>query len=339
MNTANTLNKVFSAGLLISMLVFGAVRPAWSDESQPLPEIRVATLKFGTLNWELDTMAHQHFDEKSGFRLKTIALASMTATRTALMSRSADVIVADWIWVSQQRNRGIPLQFIPYSSSIGKLMVPKGSAIESLADLKGKRIGIAGGPADKGWLLLRAGALQQGFDLKQSSQQQFAAPPLLNAALERGQIDAVLTFWHYAARLEGKGHRSLLDLKQISAQLGLDNDLPMLGLVFHQQWAQQYPDRVKALQAASMQSKYHLRDQPDAWQRLRPLMGAKTTAVFERLKAGYLAGIPTPLSAKLQQQAQQMFTLLAGIGGSELMGKHQQLDPDTFWSEQQTPTQ
>ncbi len=325
--------------LQLFSLLISCVLAANTQATEPqLPSIKIATLKFGTLNWELDTMSHQQFDRQQGFQVEPLTLASMTATRTALMSGTVDVIVADWIWVSQQRQRGIPLQFIPYSSSIGKLMVAKDSSIRSLKDLAGKRLGIAGGPADKGWLLLRAGALKQGLDLKKASQQQYAAPPLLNAALEQKQLDAVITFWHYAARLEGKGYRTLLNLKQISQEFGLDSELPMLGFVFRQQWAQQHPQQIKALQLASQATKQHLRNNPSTWQRIRPLMGSKTDAVFERLKVGYVAGIPGPEIKTLQQQAQQMYRLLADTGGNNLMGSQHQLDPDTFWTASDKPT-
>ncbi len=45
-------------------------------------------------------------------------------------------------------------------------MVPKDSTAQTLGDIKGKKIGIAGGPVDKSWLILRAYAKQQyGIDL------------------------------------------------------------------------------------------------------------------------------------------------------------------------------
>ncbi len=48
------------------------------------------------------------------------------------------------------------MKFLPYSSTEGALMVPGDSPVRSVADLAGKRLGVAGGPLDKNWLLLRA---------------------------------------------------------------------------------------------------------------------------------------------------------------------------------------
>lgn len=97
--------------------------------------ITVAALKFGTVNWELATIKRQGFDRDNGFQLQVMHMAGMSATRTALKSRAADVIVADWMWVTRQRDMGDQLQFIPYSSSIGKVMLARGSNVQTLADL------------------------------------------------------------------------------------------------------------------------------------------------------------------------------------------------------------
>ena len=315
-----------ASGLILLAMLLGSMARAAT-----LPEVDIAALKFGTLNWELQTIHQQGFDRAHGVELKVTPLASMSATRTALLSGSSDVIVADWIWVSRQRQQGQALQFLPFSNAIGKLVLAKNSGIASIEDLIGKRIGIAGGPASKGWLLLRARALQLGIDLAQHSEQQYGAPPLLNAALARGQLDAVVTFWHFAARLQAQGYPVLTDLKQISRELGLDSELPMLGFVFRQSWAEQHPDRVMALYQASSLAKDYLHQHPEAWQQLKPLMRVDGEADFEALKQGYLAGTPKPLTLEQIDHAGQMFALLKQIGGHALMGEAGNLDRAGFW--------
>ncbi len=295
-----------------------------------LPVINIAALKFGTLNWELQTIRNQQLDLDQGYQLQVTPLAGMSATRTALMSGAADVIVADWIWVSRQRAAGELLQFVPFSNSIGELVLTKGSTVRSLSDLAGKRIGIAGGPGSKGWLLLRARAMQLGIDLKQVSEQQYGAPPLLNAALEQGRLDAVITFWHYAARLKAKGYPALVNIKQTSRELGLESDLPMLGFVFRQSWAEQHPQQVDALLRSSRAAKQFLKATPDAWQPLREMMKASDEGTFGQLKSGYLAGIPAPLTGAQIDDAATMYAMLHRVGGDQLMGSDAALDRASF---------
>src|SRR3546814_10760342 len=107
--------------------------------------IRVAVLKFGTVNWELSTIQRHGLDERHGFTLDILELASNQATTVALQAGEVDMIASDWLWVSRQRAEGRPYTFVPFSSAVGSLMVPADSPIRSLADLKGKKIAIAGG--------------------------------------------------------------------------------------------------------------------------------------------------------------------------------------------------
>ena len=164
--------------------------------------VRVGVLKFGTVNWEIDTIRHYELDKANGIELDVVPLAGNEATRIALLSGAVDIIVSDWLFVSRQRAEGMPLAFVPYSTSVGAIMVPPGSDITTLADLKGKTIGVAGGPLDKSWLMLR-GLVEgkAGFDLAAETTQAYAAPSLLAEKLRQGELDAAINYWHYNARI------------------------------------------------------------------------------------------------------------------------------------------
>lgn len=130
------------------------------------PVIKVGVLKFGTVNWELKAMKHHGLDKANGFELEIVPFAGGDATRIALLGGEVDVIVSDWLWVSRQRSDGKDMTFVPYSSSVGAIMVNGDSDIQEFSDLKGKKLGVAGGPLDKSWLLLQGMAEQEfGGDL------------------------------------------------------------------------------------------------------------------------------------------------------------------------------
>ena len=181
------------------------------------PAVRVGALKFGTVNWELSIIQSHKLDQQQGFTLEVVPLASKNAANVALLGGAADVIVSDWIWVSRLRSDGRPYVFVPYSLLAGKLLVPESSAIKSIAGLKGKSLGIAGGPVDKNWLLLRAYTKKTiGIDLAELVDAKFVAPPLLNELFLRGELSAGLTFWHYAARLEASGMKALVTVGHLT---------------------------------------------------------------------------------------------------------------------------
>ncbi|MHA1189337.1 MAG: ABC transporter substrate-binding protein, partial [Alphaproteobacteria bacterium] len=184
--------------------------------------VRVGVLKFGTVNWEIDTIRH--------YELDVVALAGNEATRIALLSGAVDIIVSDWLFVSRQRAEEMPLAFVPYSTSVGAIMVPPDSDIVTIENLKGKTIGVAGGPLDKSWLMLRGLAKGTvGFDLAEETTQAFAAPPLLAEKLRQGELDATLNYWHYNARLEAEGYRMLVSAQAAAAALGADGDISAIG--------------------------------------------------------------------------------------------------------------
>lgn len=167
------------------------------------PAVRVGALRFGTVNWELDVIDTHGLAAARGVVIEVVALASNSATQVALQGGAADVIVSDWIWVSRQRAAGHDYTFVPYSLAVGSLMVRPDAELQNLSDLEGKRLGVAGGPLDKSWLLLRAYTRHAlGVDLAKLVEPNFAAPPLLNQLLLSGRLPAALTFWHYAAQLE-----------------------------------------------------------------------------------------------------------------------------------------
>lgn len=296
------------------------------------PAVRIGALPFGTVNWELATMQGRGLAEKAGIDLKIMEVASPTAGQIALQSGAVDVIASDWIWVARQRASGQDLTFVPYSSAVGSIVVPKGSPVQDVAGLAGKRIGVAGGPLDKGWLLLRAHAEKaHGLDLMSAAEPVFAAPPLLSQQMEAGRLDAVLTYWHYAARLTAKGHRELIGVAELAAKLGLEADVPMLGYVFHEKWAKHNPAAIDGFVRASQEAKSLLRDSDEAWAEIEPLVKAGDRETFEALRAGFRAGIPARWSDRERREAAKLFAILSEVGGTDLVGAATAVPEGTFW--------
>ncbi len=140
-------------------------------------------------------------------------MAGNPAIRIAFQAGQADAMVANWIWVARQRAAGKEYVLVPYSLAVGWLLVAAESDARTLADLRGGKIGIAGGPVDKSWLILRAYAEQElGFDLVAETEQVFAAPPLVAQTALAGDMDGAINFWHFAAKMEASGMRPLITL-------------------------------------------------------------------------------------------------------------------------------
>lgn len=294
--------------------------------------IRIGVLLFGTVSWELDTIRAHGFDAARHFSIEETPLANSEGAKIALTSGAVDMIVSDWVWVARQRASGEPLSFIPYSSLVGAILVPKESPIHSLRDLKGRKLGIVGGPLDKSWIFMRALALKTMHeDLDQIVERVFGAPPILNEQLKSGRIDAVLTNWNFAARLEADGYRRVISVNDALIELGFGEQIPLIGYVFHEPWGRANAEQLDGFAKATLDAKHLLAESDSEWQRLFPVMGAESPSILAALRDGYRQSIPKAWGAKERQAAAAAYKLMADLGGPELVGQATELDPKTFW--------
>jgi NitT/TauT family transport system substrate-binding protein len=298
--------------------------------------VKIGVLKFGTVSWLLDTIQANGLDKAEGIELDITPLASTQATTLGLQSNSLDLAVTDWLWVSRERTNGADFTFVPFSTALGAIMVPPDSRIKTLADLKGKTLGVAGGPLDKSWLLIVAYALRTAnVDLRTDTTQEFGAPPLLTARAREGEIDAVLNFWPYAARLEAAGFTQLIGLEDVARELGAKGEVAMVGYVFDETWAQKNPKAINGFLRAAAKANELLATSDAEWDRLKPLMGAKdpsfTEKTFEALRRRYREGIPERPIASEEIDAKVLYQFLRELGGTKLVGSGTELAPGTFW--------
>ena len=294
------------------------------------PVLRAAVLKFGTVNWELDVIKRRGLDEANGFALDVHGVAGGSAAKVAFQGGETDVIVSDWLWVARQRAAGKDYVFIPYSKAVGGVMVPADSAAQTLADLDGGKIGIAGGPLDKSWLILQAYAAQEhGMDLKAATEQVFGAPPLIFKTALGDDLDGAINFWHFMAKMEAGGMRKLIDVSVAAEALGLDPETPLLGYVVTGEMLREKPELVQGLAAASRAAKEILATDDAEWEALRGRMKPKNEAQFEALVEGFRAGIPAPGPVD-EEAAGKMLKLMAELGGEDLIGKATELPEGVF---------
>lgn len=320
--------------LLAAMMAvsLGAALPGkvWAA-AENIGVLRLGVLSFGTVNWELDVIKTHGLDEERSFTLHVEGFGGSQATKVALQGDAVDGIVSDWLWVSRQRAKGENLVFIPYSSTVGALMVPPDSDIKSLENLPGKKIGVAGGAIDKSWLLIQAVAKQRhGLDLSNEVEAVFGAPPLLNEKVQTGELDAVLNYWHFTARLEAQGYNRLLGVNEAAKELGVTSDVPQLGYVFREDFANENADLIEAFADASRGAKAMLQTDEE-WERLRERTKAKDDATLEALKVRFQEGIPLSWGEVERADAGMLYGILAELGGEELVGSSPTLVPGTFW--------
>lgn len=316
----------------LATMIAGVASRALPARAAETPAVRLGTLQFGTAQWVADVIQRHHLDAAHGFALQTVMLANTDAARVALLAGAADIVVSDWFFVASQRAEGTKLSFAPFSSALGGVMVRADSPIRSLADLAHRKLGVAGGPLDKSWLVVQAaGNAKGGVDLARVADVVYGAPPLLNAKLMQGELDAVLTFWTFAARLEAAGYRQAVSVADCARSIGLPDKLCLVGFVFHEDWAKRNEGAIDGFLAAAAEAQSMLAGSEAEWQQIRPLMDAPDDALFNNLKQRFFAGIAFPTADAQEQAASQLFEVLLRTGGVRALGGMHQLPQGVFW--------
>ncbi|TXL00342.1 ABC transporter substrate-binding protein [Methylococcaceae bacterium HT1] len=294
--------------------------------------IRLGVLAFGTVNWELTAMQQSGMMETENYQLQVVKMANPQAGKIALLSGAVDMIVADWIWVSCQRSQGKGYTFYPYSNTTGALVVAKNSSIKQLQDLKDKKIAVAGGELDKNSLLLQALMQKQGqAKIFNSMEKVYGAPPLLSQQMTLQRVDALLTYWHYAARMEAEGYSVLMTGADILQGLGVQESVPSIGYVFDRLWADNNKAAVQAFLQNTQLTKDLLCTDKTAWQGIKSLTRAKTEEVNLLLRQKYCAGRILSWGEKEQLAAARVYQYLREISSKRLTGNAETIQSGTFW--------
>ena len=312
---------------LISILLLSII------SLQAQENLRIGVLAFGTVNWELDVLKHHNLDKKYGFDLDVVELASKNAQLVSLQSKDVNMIVNDWIWVNTQKAKGKNFSFYPYSKATGTLLVNENSNINTLLDLKGKELGIAGGAYDKTWLLFRAYSKSKyDIDLKDIVNPLFASAPILYKKMQDDSLQAAINFWHFNAKLESKNIKALIEISEILKELDIQKDVSFVGWTFDTKFANENKDLINAFLKASKESKEILKNSDEEWNRIKEQMSVKNDKEFEALKNGYKKGIIEEFDENSIGDLQKVFKILLKEGGEKFVEDSTSLDNSIFWN-------
>lgn len=314
---------------LIAVALCAIVALLGADQARA-ERLRLGVQKSGTFGWELAVIKARGLDKSAGLELVITDLATTEAGKIAIAGGAVDIIVSDWLWVSRERSLGRGLTFFPASSAVGAVMARADGPVATLDDLKGKTLGVAGGPLDKSWLLLRAYAKRSGFDLGGQTRVVFGAPPLLAEKAAQGELDATLQFWNFCADLEGRGFRRLVDIADVEKTLGASGPVAMIGYVFDEDFARKNGAALARFFDIARQAKDILAQDEREWPPILAQLGKGVDAA-PRYRARYSEGVPRRPVADEEADARVLFKALSESGGAELVGPAGALDAGTYY--------
>lgn len=161
---------------------------------------------------------------------------------TALVSGEEDVVLASGDEVLQARDSGMDLVSIAtyYRHSPVTVIVPEDSGIVSLADLRGKKVGLPG-EFGSNWYALLSILRSEGID--RSEVEVVSIGYTQQAAIAQGQVDAVVGFSNNdLVQMEAAG----LEVRSIAP---LPSQVPLVSasLVSTRAWLEANPEEAKAV--------------------------------------------------------------------------------------------
>ncbi|MEM7669118.1 MAG: ABC transporter substrate-binding protein, partial [Pseudomonadota bacterium] len=146
--------------------------------------------------------------------------------------------------------------------------------------------------------------------------------------LESGGIDAVVTYWHYAARLTAGDYDEIISVDDALERMGIVPAPALVGFVWDRDRIE--PAAIERFRTSVISASHLLATDDNAWERLRSLMKAGSDAEFEALRDSYRNGIALDWSSDDTAAAARTHALLKDAGGEAFVDAAGEFDPQVF---------
>ena len=201
-------------------------------------------------------------------------------------------------------------------------------------DLNGRRLGIAGSPLDKSWLLLRVFASRSARARPGPRRREDVRRPAAagrtarrGPAGRRADLLAVCGAGRGARAADGVGHGGRA-CRRSACRRGCRCSVTCSRTPGRRGTATRsgasWPPRGRRGRCSPGRTA--------EWQRIAPLTGASDQQELARLHAWYRRGLPGEWDATQQAAAERLYDMLAEAGGSDLVGPATHLAKGTFWA-------
>lgn len=247
----------------------------------------VATVRMGDMPQSLITVVYQvivdqGLDKKHGIRLERQAYPTIEGLFNAVRGEQVDVGFGGWTAFAQFRAQGYPVINV-YPVGRGAtldVLVPVDSDLQTLEDLKGKRIVSYAGAAGTGTVLLRV-LLNDfyGFDPATTGDLQYAGPGVIPSLLESGDVAAGLLFDPMAARAMASGKfRSIGNLGELyKARTG--DEFLWIAMITNDSFVDSHADAMAGFLQAWVEALAYVRGHPQVFKDFGESMGLDEAGV------------------------------------------------------------
>ncbi|MBP1986142.1 ABC transporter substrate-binding protein [Halolamina salifodinae] len=299
-------------------------------DPEGLPVMRARFEHNGSPRYMLYTMKRLGLDHEHGFHLDFELVSDeleggVETVEAKLQDGDADLIDIDYISTARERAEGAPIvAFHPYGRTVGGLVAHEDSDIDSLADLRGKDVGVVR-RLDKNWILVRAACREaHGFDPDEAATPVEAGSKVeLTRLLHDGEVDAVLQFWPIIPEITERGpYEEVLPMSRLVQTLsGTENKLPISTFLTSEEYLAEHGDAARAFADAYRATVDRLVEDDEPWEVVgERLMSYDDPAIVRAVRDGWREMVVRDWDAETLDGMDQLFGSLHAIGGTDALG-------------------
>ena len=255
--------------MLFRLAITAAVALATCTAAVAQTKVRLGDLAQSLNEIASRVIIDQGLDKKHGIAVEYRAYPTLDGLFTAIRGKDVDVGFGGWTAFAQFRGKGFPVTMIfPVGRGVTvDVIVPTGSPIKTIADLKGKKVGSFAGAAGTATVLFRVVASKfHGFDPGKSGDLQFAGPGLLPALLDKGELDAAVMFDPLAAKLVASGkYRSIGNLAD-AYKAGTGEEFLWIGYSSNDDFMKAEPEALPKFTRAWLEAIEYVKNHPEVFE-------------------------------------------------------------------------
>lgn len=231
-------------------------------------KVRLGILRSGAQDFVHAVMEQQKLLQKHNIPYERVQTLNPPALHIMIAEKSVDIGYGGLTSMARARAEGRgTLVIFGIFSPVNAVLVPKDSPVKSLAELRGKKIGVFGGPGSATTSIFMAIAKRwHGLDLRRDLEMITAPGPALAGLLDRGELAAALMGTTESLRfpLTGK-YRVLLDLSA-EWEKRAGRAPAHVTIATNEDFAKAHPDILKRYLRAYLDAVKYIRSHPDVWQ-------------------------------------------------------------------------